>query len=95
MMLAARARPPVQRLDGNKSICILPKAAMKPCQKQAARDFDYDGLAWVIATVYATTISVLPSPVELKTGVGAMRFRSGASHRLPARNGAGPVRPAS
>jgi hypothetical protein len=66
MMLAARARPPVQRLDGNKSICILPKAAMKPCQKQAARDFDYDGLAWVIATVYATTISVLPSPVELK-----------------------------
>jgi len=26
---------------------------------------DYDGLAWVIATVYATTISVLPL-VELK-----------------------------
>jgi hypothetical protein len=30
MMLAARARPSVQRLDGNRSICILPKAAMNP-----------------------------------------------------------------
>ena len=27
---------------------------------------DYDGLAWVIATVYATAISALPSPAELK-----------------------------
>jgi hypothetical protein len=27
---------------------------------------DYDGLAWVIAIVYATAISALPSSVELK-----------------------------
>lgn len=32
----------------------------------AGRDLDYDGLAWVIATVYATAISALPSPAELK-----------------------------
>jgi hypothetical protein len=31
---------------------------------------------------------------RIETGVGAMRFRSGTSHQLPARNGAGAVRPA-
>jgi len=30
MMLAAGVRPSAQRLCGNKSICIAPKAAMKP-----------------------------------------------------------------
>jgi hypothetical protein len=33
---------------------------------RGARDLDYDGLAWIIATVYATAISTLPSPAELK-----------------------------
>ena len=33
---------------------------------RGARDLDYDGLAWVIAIVYATAISALPSPAELK-----------------------------
>jgi hypothetical protein len=29
-------------------------------------ELDYDGLAWLVATVYATAISALPSPAELK-----------------------------
>jgi hypothetical protein len=32
-MLAAGARPSVQRLSGNKSIWIAPKAAISPCQR--------------------------------------------------------------
>ena len=39
---------------------------MKPPARRTARDLDYDGLAWFIAIVYATAISALPSPVELK-----------------------------
>jgi len=39
MMLASGARPSVQRLGGNKSICIAPKPAMKPTRLSMQRRF--------------------------------------------------------
>jgi hypothetical protein len=54
-------------------------------------ELDYDGLAWLVATVYATAISALPSPAELKPA--SAQYGSEAAPRTGFQRGVAVGRP--